>query len=128
MGCCLALVLALAWDGLSENSATQSVAGEIACVANSAKGGFLACLVKKGMTPEQVQKILGPHFEVNSLGMFWHYSGGVTVTFSHRWINDEAKVVNVQWQPPWHCCEPVEDLRDNRGWERMWYIEEPAKR
>lgn len=106
-----------------------SIVERLMQVARSVKGGILACLVKKGTTPEQVQDILGPCFGVEGLGRCWDYSGGVTVTFSLRWVNDEleAKVVNVHWQPPWHCWERVEDLRDNRGWERIWFIDEPAK-
>jgi hypothetical protein len=130
MGCCLAVFLALAWDALSGNSETQRVADELARVAYSAKGGLLACLVKPGMTPEQVRQILGSDFEVSDNCKCWDYSSGVTVTFSHRSIIGEpgVKVVCVRWLGPWLAREAEEDLRQIRyEWERIWHVEGPAK-
>jgi hypothetical protein len=123
MGFCLTIISALAMTtGSLDTCMNTSTVQRVTQVANLAKGAFLACVIKQGMTPEQVRKILGSDFEVSGDCKCWDYSCGVTLTFSQRSIIGEpdVKVVSVHWQGPWYVREPVDVRQIRDEWERIW--------
>src|SRR5438105_12059633 len=130
MSFCLTVISALAMTTGSFNTCMdRSTVERVTEVASLAKGGILACLVKQGMTPEEVRKILGSDFEVSGDCKCWDYSFGVTVTFSHRSIIGEpdVKVVSVHWLGPWYVREAVDIRQIRYEWEQMWRTTDPSK-
>jgi outer membrane protein assembly factor BamE (lipoprotein component of BamABCDE complex) len=83
----LALWLAV-FEAFLPSSGTESVTGsDVGDLARMVKGRALLCLIREGMTAEQVERILGrPDCKI-TLGNFptWHYwLLGVNVSFGRQ--------------------------------------------